>query len=112
MNFYKYGDGSTHKPTDSTQLATWTHKDYTVKAGIMSFRSVDFIYLTSDASTAQDAWKVVGDHWDVRNSYTLYHAVQASFSTKMKNTDVLTYHIYSYEHQYTYTMEGCRNTDD
>ena len=30
MDIYKYVDGSTTKPTDTTHFATWTLNDYTV----------------------------------------------------------------------------------
>ena len=62
VDIYKYVDGSTPKPTDTTHLATWTRNDYRAKAGIMSFLSEDFIYPASDASRAKDAWKAVEDH--------------------------------------------------
>ena len=55
IDIYKFVDGSTPKPTDTTQLATWTRNDYTAKAAIMSFLSEDFIYLATDATTAKDA---------------------------------------------------------
>ena len=101
MDIYKYVDGSTPKPTDTTHLATWTRNDYTAKAAIMSFLSEDFIYLASDAPTAKDAWKAVKDHRDLRNSSTLHHTVQSFFSTKMQDTDVLTHHISSSEQKHT-----------
>ena len=74
MDIYKYVDGSTPKPTDTTHLAAWTRNDYTAKAAIMSFLCEDFIYLASDATTAKDAWKAVEDHRDIRNSLTLQHS--------------------------------------
>ena len=83
MYNYKYVDGSTPKPTDTTHLATWTRNDYTAKAAIMSFHSIDFINIASDAPTAKDAWKAVEDHRDLRNSSTLHHTVQSFFPTKM-----------------------------
>ena len=103
IDIYKYVDGSTRKPTDTTHLATWTRNDYTAKAAIMSFLSEDFIYLACDAPTAKDAWKAVDDYRDLRNSSTLHHTVQSFFSTKMQDTDVLTDHICSYEQKHTYT---------
>ena len=103
MDIYKYVDGSTPKPTDTTHLAAWTRNDYRAKAAIMSFLSEDFIYPASDAPTAKDAWKAVEDHRDLRNSSTLHHTVQSFFSTKMQDTDVLTDHISSYEQKHTYT---------
>ena len=112
MDIYKYVDGSTPKPTDTTHLATWTRNDYTAKAAIMSFLSEDFIYLASDATTAKDAWKAVEDHRDLRNSSTLHHTVQYFFSTKMQDTDVLTDQISSYEQKQTYTTERCRSAND
>ena len=105
MDIYKYVDGSTPKPTDTTHLATWTRNDYTAKAAIMSYLSENFIYLASDAPTAKDAWKAVEDHRDLRNSSTLHHTVQSFFSTKMQDTDVLTDHISSYEQKHTDTTE-------
>ena len=101
MDIFKYVDGSTPKPTDTTHLATWTRNDYTANAAIMSFLSEDCIYLASDAPTAKDAWKAVEDHRDLRNSSTLQHTVQSFFSTKMQDTDVLTDHISSYEQKHT-----------
>ena len=112
MDIYKYVDGSTAKPTDTTHLATWTRNDYTAIAAIMSFLSEDFIYLASDAPTAKDAWKPVEDHRDLRNSSTLHHTVQSFFSTKMQDTDVLTDHISSCEQKHTYTTERRRSAND
>ena len=57
MDIYKYVDGSSTKPTDTTNLATWTRNNYTATAAIMGFLSEDFIYLTIDAATAKDEWK-------------------------------------------------------
>ena len=65
MDIYKYVDGSTPKPTDTTQLATWTHNNYTAEANIMSFLTEDFIYLASDATRANDAWKAVEENRDL-----------------------------------------------
>ena len=107
MDIFKYVDGSTRKPTDTTHLATWTRNDYTAKAAIMSFLSEDFIYLASDATTAKDAWKAVEDHRDLQNSSTLHHTVQSFFFTKMQDNDVLTDHISPYEQKHTYTTERC-----
>ena len=112
MDIYKYVDGSTPKPTDTTHLTTWTRNNYTAKAAIMSFLSEDFIYLASDAPTPKDAWKAVEDHRDLRNSSTLHHTVQSFFSTKMQDTDVLTDHISSYKQKHTYTTERCRSAND
>ena len=105
MDIYKYVNGLTPKPTDTTHLATWTRNDYTAKAAIMSFLSEDFIYLDSDVPTPKDTCKAVEDHRDLRNSSTLHHTVQSFFPTKMQDTDVLTDHIYSYEQKHTYTTE-------
>ena len=97
MDIYKYVDGLTPKPTNTSQLATWTRNDYTAKAAIMTFLSEDFIYLASDGPTAKDAWKVVENYRDLRNSLPLHHTVQSFFSTKMQDNDILTDHISSYE---------------
>ena len=97
MHIYKYVDGLTHKPTDTTNLATRTHNDYTAKAAIMSFLSKDFIYLARDAPTAKEVWTAVEDNQDLRNSSTLHHTVHAFFSTKMEDTDVPTDHISAYD---------------
>ena len=59
MDIYKYVDGSTHQPTDTTQLATWTGNDFTAKAAIMCFLSEDLIYLGSYAIRVKDACKAV-----------------------------------------------------
>ena len=77
----------------------------------MSFRSEDFIYVASDASTAKDALKAVGDHRDLPNSSTLHHTVQSFFSTKMQDTTFLPDHISSYEQKHTYTTERCRTAN-
>ena len=61
MDLYKFVDGSTPKPTDTTPLARWTCNHYTAKVANMSFLSEDFIYLASNATTAKDAWKAVED---------------------------------------------------
>ena len=83
MDIYKYVDGSTPKPTDTTHLATWIRNDYTAKSAIMSFLSQDFIYLASDEPTAKEAWKAVRDVRDLRIASTIHHTVQIFFSTKM-----------------------------
>ena len=101
MDIYKYVDGSTHKLTDTTHLATWTRNDYIAKAAIISCQSEDFIDLRSDAHTGKDGWKVVEHHRDFRNSSTLHHRVQSFFSTKMQDTDVLPDHISSSEEKHT-----------
>ena len=62
INIYKYIDGSTPKPTDTTYLGTWIRNDYTVTAASISFHSEDFIYLAGVAPTDKDAWKAVEDH--------------------------------------------------
>ena len=97
MDIYKYVDGSTPKPTDTTHLALSTRNDHRPEAAIISFLCEDFNYLASDAPTAKDAWIAVEDHRDLRNSSTLPHTVQSFFSSKMQDTDVLTDHISSYE---------------
>ena len=89
MHIYKYVDGSTPKPSDTTHLAP------TAKAAIMSFLSECVIYFGSDGTTAKDAWKAVEDHRDLRNSSTLHHSVHSYFSTKMEDTDVRTDHFSS-----------------
>ena len=75
MDIYKYVDGSTSKPTDTTQLTTWTRNDCRAKAAIMCFLSEEFIYVASDAPTVKDVWKAVEDHRDLRNSSILHHTV-------------------------------------
>ena len=67
MDIHKYVNGSTPKPTDTTHLATCTRNDYAAKVAIMSFLCEDFIYPSSDATTAKDALKAVEDHRDSRN---------------------------------------------
>ena len=112
MNISKYIDRSNPKPTDITQLATWTCNDYTAKAAIMRFLPEEFIYLANDATTDKDAWKAVENHWDSRNSATLYQTVQFFFSTKMQDTDVLTDRIISYVQKHTCIMKCCRSAND
>ena len=112
MDIYKYVDGSTHKPTDTTHLATWTGNDYNAEAAIMSFLSEDFSDLASDVPTDKDTWKAVDDHRDLRNSSTIHHTVQSFFSTKMQDTDVLTDYISCYEQKNTYTTERCRSVNN
>ena len=112
MDIYKYVDGSTTKPTDTTHLATCTRDDYTAKAAIMSFLTEDFMYLASDATTAKNPWKAAEDHRDFRNSSPLHQTVQSFFSTKMQDTDVLTDNISSHEQKHTYTTECCRSAND
>ena len=53
MDIYHYIDRWTPNPTYTTQLATWTRNEYTVKAVMMSVLQQDFIYLASDAATDQ-----------------------------------------------------------
>ena len=105
MNIYKYVDGSTTRPTDTTQLDIRTRNDYAAKAAITSLLSEEFMYLANNVPTAKDACKAVEDHRDLRNSSTLHHTVQSFFSTTMHDTDVLTAHISAYEQKHTYTTE-------
>ena len=106
-DIYKYVDASTRKPTDATQLATWTNNDYTAKADIMSLLSENFIHLASDIHTAQDAWKARVDYRDLRNSSTRQQTVPSFFPTTMQHAAVLTDYIYSYIRKHTYDTERC-----
>ena len=86
MHIYKYVDGSTPKPTNTTHLAIWNDNDYKAKSAIITLLSEDFIYLARDASTAEEAWNAVEDHRDSRNSLILHYTVAAFFSTNMQDT--------------------------
>ena len=55
MDIYKSVDESTHKPGDTTHLATCTRNACTAKAAIMSFLSEGFMHLASDAPPAKNA---------------------------------------------------------
>ena len=104
-------DGLTQQPTDTSQLAAYTCKHHTGKAGIMIVLTADLIDRASNAPTAQDAWRAVEDHGDLQNALTLHHTGQSFCSTKMQETDIFTYNIFAFQLMHTYTTERRRSAN-
>ena len=110
LKLKNYIHGTITKATDTTALENWEDADISARLTIASMVNSDIAHLVFDAPSAEDAWKVLQDHFDIRNLTILFNSVQNCCAIKITDNDTMLDHIRNYEQTQPALVERCKDT--